>query len=44
MMVSNLRINIDRLVASIEGLAEIGAIDGGGVCRMALSNEESPRP
>ena len=43
MMVSNLRINIDRLVASIEGLAEIVALDG-GVCRMVLSNEERPRP
>ena len=40
MTLSNLRINIDRLVASIEDLAEIGAIDGGGVCRMALSNED----
>ena len=40
MTLSNLRINIDRLLASIEDLAEIGAIDGGGVCRMALSNED----
>ncbi len=40
MTLSNLRINIDRLVASIEDLAEIGAIDGGGVCRMALSDED----
>ena len=44
MMVSNLRINIDRLVASIEGLAEIIVLDGGGVCRMVLSDEERPRP
>ena len=40
MTLSNLRINIDRLVKSIEELAEIGAIDGGGVCRMALSDED----
>ena len=40
MTLSNLRINIERLIASIEDLAEIGAIDGGGVCRMALSNED----
>ena len=40
MTLSNLRINIDRLIASIEDLAEIGAIDGGGVCRMALSDED----
>ena len=40
MSVSNLRINIDRLISRIEGLAEIGAIDGGGVCRMALTDED----
>ena len=40
MTLSDLRINIDRLLASIEDLAEIGAIDGGGVCRMALSDED----
>ena len=40
MTLSNLRINIDRLIASIEDLAEIGAIDGGGVCSMALSDED----
>jgi len=40
MKLANLRINIDRLLASIEDLAEIGAIDGGGVCRMALSDED----
>ncbi len=36
----NLRINIDRLTSRIEALAQIGAIDGGGVCRMALSDED----
>ena len=40
MTLSDLRINLERLVASIEDLAEIGAIDGGGVCRMALSDED----
>jgi len=40
MTLSNLRINIDRLAASIEDLAEIGAIAGGGVCRMALTDED----
>ena len=40
MSLSNLRINIDRLISRIEGLAEIGAIDGGGVCRMALTDED----
>ena len=40
MTLSNLRINIDRLISRIEGLAEIGAIAGGGVCRMALTDED----
>ena len=40
MILSNLRINIDRLISRIEGLAEIGAIAGGGVCRMALTDED----
>ncbi|MDC0224029.1 Zn-dependent hydrolase [Deltaproteobacteria bacterium] len=40
MTLSNLRINIDRLISRIEGLAGIGAIAGGGVCRMALTDED----
>jgi len=40
MTTSNLRINLDRLLKRIEALGEIGAIDGGGVCRMALSDED----
>ena len=40
MTLSDLRINLDRLISSIEDLAEIDAIDGGGVCRMALSDED----
>jgi len=37
---SSLRINLDRLLDRIDRLAEIGAIEGGGVCRMALSDED----
>ena len=40
MTIKNLRINIERLVGRIEALAEIGSIKGGGVCRMALSDED----
>lgn len=35
-----LRINLDRLLGRIDELAKIGAIDGGGVCRIALSDED----
>ncbi len=35
-----LRIDAKRLLARIDALAEIGAIDGGGVCRMALTEED----
>ena len=37
---SRLRINRDRLLESLDQLAQIGAIDGGGVCRLALSDED----
>jgi len=37
---SQLRINGERLTQRIAELAEIGAIDGGGVCRLALSDED----
>ena len=40
MTLANLRINIDRLTTKIEDLAEIGAIAGGGVCRIALTDED----
>lgn len=40
MNLSPLRINPNRLLHRIELLAEIGAIDGGGVCRLALSDED----
>ncbi len=35
-----LRINIDRLIGRIEELGKIGALEGGGVCRLALSDED----
>jgi len=40
MSVSNLRIDRARVLARIDALARIGAIDGGGVCRLALSDED----
>ncbi len=40
MHTGNLRINRERLLARIQALARIGAIDGGGVCRLALSDED----
>lgn len=35
-----LRINGQRLVARLAALGEIGALEGGGVCRLALSDED----
>ncbi|MFN2332092.1 MAG: Zn-dependent hydrolase, partial [Halomonas sp.] len=35
-----LRINGRRLAARLESLGEIGALPGGGVCRLALSEED----
>jgi len=35
-----LRVNGTRLLARLASLAEVGAIDGGGVCRLAFSNED----
>ncbi|MCP3870052.1 MAG: Zn-dependent hydrolase [Gammaproteobacteria bacterium] len=35
-----LEINIDRLMGRLQTLAGIGGIAGGGVCRLALSNED----
>jgi len=40
MLNDNLRIDGDRLNRRIARLAEIGAIDGGGCCRLALSDED----
>jgi N-carbamoyl-L-amino-acid hydrolase len=35
-----LRINVDRLMARLFALGEVGALDGGGVCRLALTDED----
>jgi N-carbamoyl-L-amino-acid hydrolase len=37
---ANLRINCARLLGRISELANIGAIEGGGVCRLALTPED----
>ena len=37
---SNLRVDIARLLSRIDQLAEIGALDGGGVCRLALTDDD----
>lgn len=37
---TNLRINAERLLERLAALARIGAIDGGGVCRLALTPED----
>jgi N-carbamoyl-L-amino-acid hydrolase len=37
---SNLRVDIDRLMGRIRALGEVGALDGGGVCRLALTDED----
>ena len=36
----NLAVDLDRLMGRIEALAEIGAIEGGGCCRLALTDED----
>lgn len=40
MAMADLRINGDRLCASIDTLAQIGAIDGSGSCRLALTDAD----
>ncbi len=40
MKTDNLRIDLDRLLGRLDDLATVGAIDGGGVCRLALSDED----
>ena len=37
---NDLRIDVTRLAARLDTLAQIGAIEGGGVCRLALSDED----
>ena len=39
-MTTNLRIDRDRLLARLERLARIGALPSGGVCRLALGDED----
>lgn len=36
----NLSINLDRLFSRLQALGQIGALEGGGVCRLALSDED----
>ena len=36
----NLRINLDRLLARLAALGQVGALAGGGVCRLALSDAD----
>lgn len=36
----NLSINRDRLLSRLQALGKIGALEGGGVCRLALSDED----
>jgi N-carbamoyl-L-amino-acid hydrolase len=40
MAIRDLRIDPDRLMARLSALAEIGPIDGGGCCRLALTDED----
>ena len=37
---TSLRIDIDRLMRRIRALGGIGALEGGGVCRLALTDED----
>ena len=37
---ANLRVDIDRLMSRIEALGTVGALAGGGVCRLALSDAD----
>ena len=39
-MTDDLRINGDRLLQRIEELATVGSIEGGGSCRLALTDED----
>ncbi|MEN8195795.1 MAG: Zn-dependent hydrolase, partial [Pseudomonadota bacterium] len=38
--VDNLRIDVDRLMRRLTELGGIGALEGGGVCRLALTDED----
>ncbi len=39
-MTENLRIDLDRLIARLDALAQVGAIEGGGVSRLALTDAD----
>jgi N-carbamoyl-L-amino-acid hydrolase len=39
-VLSNLRIDLDRLMDRIARLGQVGALEGGGVCRLALTEED----
>jgi N-carbamoyl-L-amino-acid hydrolase len=39
-MPANLRIDRDRLLSRLDALAEVGAIEGGGACRLALTDAD----
>ena len=40
MVTDNLCVNLSRLLGRIEALAAVGAIEGGGICRLALGDED----
>lgn len=40
MNAANLAINIERLMRRLNELAEVGALEGGGCCRLALTEED----
>ena len=39
-MACNMRIDLDRLLGRIDALGRVGALEGGGVCRLALSDAD----
>ncbi|MBB4304719.1 N-carbamoyl-L-amino-acid hydrolase [Rhodobium orientis] len=39
-MITNHRIDLDRLMGRIRALGEVGSLPGGGVCRLALSDAD----
>ena len=38
--ITRLRVNTERLMSRIDELAQVGALDGGGVCRLALTDDD----
>ena len=39
-MIESLRVDGDRLLERLDALAQVGAIDGGGCCRLALTDDD----